>query len=54
MLRTWDHLPIIRRGLERTRTMMLNAGIPVNDSSTSNQMEDYGIAFSGNRDILQT
>ncbi|KAB5550008.1 hypothetical protein GE09DRAFT_1128657 [Coniochaeta sp. 2T2.1] len=32
MLRTWDHLPVIRRGLERTRTMMLNAGIPVNDA----------------------
>jgi len=34
ILHAWDHLPVINRGLIRTRSMMMGAGIPVGDEDT--------------------
>jgi len=29
VLQSWDHLPVIRRGLKRAKRMMASAGIPM-------------------------
>ena len=34
VLRNWDHLPVIRRGLKRAKKMMISAEIPLEGSSS--------------------
>ncbi|KAH8602077.1 hypothetical protein B0O99DRAFT_129120 [Bisporella sp. PMI_857] len=44
ILKSWDHLPVISRGLQRAKNMMLNAGIPI-DSSISHS-DESDISFN--------
>lgn len=39
ILRNWDHLPVMRRGLKRAKRMMIRAGIPV-EAVSPVQMEE--------------